>query len=162
MNTAATAAVPGLVARWAHIYSDTKAVEMTVTWVHFAGILLGGGFAVVADRAGLGLSARAPAEPRAVSAAVHRWVIAGLVLIFASGILMMLADLHTYLTSLVFWIKMGLVAALLVNGYGRSRAETAHRDGVIHGRRRLRRTSIISLVLWFVILLASTVLNSAA
>jgi hypothetical protein len=74
---------------------------------------------------------------------------------------MMLADLHTYLASLVFWIKMGLVAALLVNGYGRSRAETAHRDGVAHGRRRLRRTSIISLVLWFVILLVSTVLNSA-
>lgn len=156
------ATAPGLIARWAHIYGDTKSVGMVITWTHFAGILLGGGFAVVADRAGLGLSKKAPAEPKAVSAAVHRWVVAGLVLIFASGILMMLADLHTYFTSLVFWIKMGLVAALLINGYGRSRAETAHRDGAIHGRRRLRRTSIISLVLWFVILLVSTVLNSAA
>lgn len=155
-------AVPHLVARWAHVYSDAKAVGTIVTWTHFAGVLLGGGFAVVADRAGLGLSARAPAEPRAVSAAVHRWVVAGLVLIFASGILMVLADVGTYLTSVVFWIKMALVAALLINGYGRSRAEAAHREGVAQWRRRLRRTSIISLVLWFVILLISTILNSAA
>lgn len=158
----AATAVPSLVARWAHLYSGSKVVSTAVTFLHFAGVLLGGGFAVVADRAGLRVTAGAAIEPKAVSAAVHRWVIGGLAAVFVSGFLIMFSDLHTYTTSVAFWIKMGLVALLLINGYRRVRAEDAVRSGAVNGPRRLRRSSVVSLVLWFTILLASTVLNASA
>jgi len=35
-------------------------------------------------------------------------VVAGLALIFASGLLMMFAELDSFATSVVFWTKMGL------------------------------------------------------
>jgi hypothetical protein len=145
-----------LVARWAQLYSDDRAVSSTVTYVHLAGVLLGGGVAVAADRVALG-KARTVAvlDPR-----VHRWVLAGLGVIVVSGLLMMLADLHTYVTSAVFWVKMGLTLLLLGNGYVRLQAETAVRRGVTAAWNRLRSASIASLVLWFVILLAGTILGS--
>jgi hypothetical protein len=149
--------VTHLVARWAQLYSDDRVVSSTVTYLHLAGVLLGGGVAVAADRAALG-AARAEA---AVDARVHRWVVAGLGVIVVSGILMMLADLHTYLTSAVFWIKMGLTLLLLGNGYVRVQAESAVQRGVAAAWRRLRSTSIASLVLWFIILLAGTVLGTS-
>jgi Family of unknown function (DUF6644) len=146
-----------LVARWAQLYSDDQVVSSTVTYAHLAGVLLGGGVAVAADRSALG----ADRPDAAIDARVHRWVVIGLAIIVASGVLMMLADLHTYLTSAVFWIKMGLTVLLLGNGYLRVRAETAVQRGVAAAWRRLRSTSIASLVLWFLILLAGTVLGTS-
>jgi hypothetical protein len=150
-------------ARWAHLYSDDKAVSATVTYFHLAGIMLGGGVAVVADRSALQLAARTGAVigPPAGGRSVHRWVVAGLGVIVVSGLLMMLADLHTYLTSPVFWVKMGLTLGLLGNGYVRVRAERAIARGTGAAVRWFRRASIASLVLWFVILLAGTLLVSA-
>ncbi len=152
-----------VVARWAHLYNSSKVVSTAVTYVHFAGMLVGGGFAVVADRDAFRLSPQAlAASPEELGnlAAVHVWVICGLAVVFVSGVLMMLADLHTYATSPVFWTKMGLVALLLGNGYGRMRAEAAVRDGTAAAWTWLRRTSVASLILWLSVLLASTILNS--
>ena len=154
----------GLIAWWAHAYNDTKAVGTAVTYLHFAGVLLGGGFAVVADCDALRHS-RAPAEspPALIQPAdVHSWVLAGLAIVFATGLLMMLADLHTYATSAVFWIKMGLIVLLLGNGYGRVRAERAVGRGAAAGWRWLRRTSVASLALWFAVLLVSTILTASS
>lgn len=149
---------------WAHAYNDTKAVGTAVTYLHFAGVLLGGGFAVVADCDVL-RHARGPAAlpPTLVQPAdVHRWVLAGLAIVFATGVLMMLADLHTYATSAVFWTKMGLIVLLLGNGYGRVLAESAARRGAAAGWRWLRHTSVASLALWFAVLLASTMLTASS
>jgi hypothetical protein len=155
--------VSHLVARWAHLYNNSKAVSTTVTFIHFAGVLVGGGFAVVADRDAFRLSPQAlaasPGELRNF-AGVHAWVLGGLAFVFASGFLMMLADLHTYAVSAVFWTKMGLVALLLGNGYGRMRAEAALRGGTAAAWTWLRRTSVASLTLWLAVLLVSTILNS--
>jgi hypothetical protein len=93
---------------------------------------------------------------------IHTWVLAGLGLVLVSGLLMMLADLHTYATSVVFWTKMGLFVLLLGNGYGRIRAEAALRAGAPSGARQLRRTSAVSLALWFAVLLVSTMLNASS
>jgi hypothetical protein len=135
------------IAGWAHLYNDNHAVNTTVTFAHFAGVLVGGGLALSADRAAF--SRRGPGtDPR-----LHRWVVGALGLVFVSGILMMFADLDTYLTSAVFWIKMALVVALLANGYVRVRVEA--RGGVW-----LRRTSALSASLWLLILLAGTMLVS--
>jgi hypothetical protein len=119
-----------------------------VTYVHLAGMLVGGGFAIVADRDAF----RSPAV-RDNFAEVHKWVVGGLVVMFGSGILMMLADVNTYLTSAAFWVKMGLIALLLGNGYARIRTEAAAGPW-------LRRTSAASVVLWLAVLLASTIMNT--
>ena len=157
----ASTAVSQLLARWAHLYGHTS-VSATVTYLHLVGILVGGGVAVAADRASLRLSPATPgwSEELARLASVHRWVVAGLALIFASGLLMMFAELDSFATSVVFWTKMGLIALLLGNGYIRMRAETALRQGLAAGWGRFRRTSVTSLVLWLVILLAGTLLHS--
>ena len=152
-------------ARWAHLYSDRKAVSEAVTFVHLGGVLLAGGLAVSADRATLRL-ARAGALPSATRgwaldeiAGVHRLVLIGLAVIFASGVLQTLADLDTYLASVVFWSKMGLVAALLGNGWIRLRAERAVQGGAEAAWTAYRRTSIASLLLWFALVLLGTILT---
>jgi len=154
-------AVSQLLARWAHLYGHTP-VSASVTYLHLVGILVGGGVAVAADRASLKLSPATPDWSGELGrlASVHRWVVSGLALIFASGVLMMLAKLDGVATSVVFWTKMGLIALLLGNGYIRMRAENALRQGLATGWGRFRRTSVASLVLWLVILLAGTLLHS--
>ena len=154
-------AVSQLLARWAHLYGHTP-VSASVTYLHLVGILVGGGMAVAADRASLKLSPATPDWSGELGrlASVHRWVVSGLALIFASGVLMMLAKLDGVATSVVFWTKMGLIALLLANGYVRMRAEHALRQGRAAGWDRFRRTSVASLVLWLVILLAGTLLHS--
>lgn len=157
------AALKTVLSGWAHLYNNSAAVSVAVTYAHFAGMLVGGGFAVVADRDAFRLSPaslEASLADRANLAQVHRWVLGGLAFVFASGLLMMFADLETYLTSTAFWIKMGLVALLLANGYGRVRAEAALGGGRPAAATWLRRTSATSLVLWLAVLLASTILNA--
>jgi len=154
----------GLIGRWAQFYSDQKMVSAGITYVHLAGILLGGGIAVASDRASMRLDPGSSADvtqqlDRLYQ--VHRLVLIGLGLIVTSGLLMLLADLQTFLPSVLYWTKMGLVALLLGNGYVRLRAERALREGreawVV-----FRRTSAASLVLWFLILLAGTFLTTVS
>jgi len=157
------AGMGALVTRWARVYADHKAVSGGVTYVHLAGILLGGGLAVSADRAALRWAPATGLGPRELQSlgAPHRWVLGGLGLTFVSGVAMLLADLDTYLTSAVFWTKMSLIALLIANGYLKLRAERALAGGRVAAWRQLRSTAIASLVLWFAVLLAGTVLTAA-
>lgn len=159
--TTATA-ISQLVARWAHVYGDNKALSAGMTFVHLSGVLLGGGFAIVTDRASLQLAPANAELPRELARlrTVNTWVIAGLAVTFISGLLMMLADLHTYLPSILFWTKMGLIALLIVNGAVRLRAEHALGAGSTAAWRPFRRTSGVSLVLWFLVLLAGCFLST--
>jgi hypothetical protein len=82
-------------------------------------------------------------------------VITGLVLVVLSGLAMLASDFETFWGSPIFWIKMTLVLILLLNGLGMTRAETMlERDASESspGWAVLRRTSISSLFLWFVIM----------
>src|SRR5512147_1945834 len=102
--------MPHLIALWAHFSRHNVGLSVTLTYLHLGGILLGGGLAIATDRASLRLSpATAPDWPQELTrlASAHRWVLAGLVLIFASGLLMMLTSFETFAVSTVFWIKMG-------------------------------------------------------
>src|SRR5213595_2409623 len=132
----ASTTVSQLLAGWARLYGHTP-VSATVTYLHLVGILVGGGVAVAADRASLRLSPETLPDWRTELdrlAAVHRWVVGGLALIFASGVLMALAQVANFGTSVVFWTKMGLVALLIGNGYARLRTEIALRQGSLaHG-----------------------------
>jgi hypothetical protein len=147
---------------WGAYYSDHTVVRVGVSFCHFAGLMAGGGLAVAADRGTLRL-ARGPAAARAAHLdelhAIHRVVVSGLTLMFASGILMAAADLDTMLASRVYWTKMALVAMLVANGVAMQRAERLARTAPVTGWPRLHRAAITSLVLWFLIVLAGTVLT---
>jgi len=149
---------------WAKFYGTHKAVSIGVTFVHFSGLLLGGGAAVAADRETL----KAAGEAEAVRAdhlhflgTVHGIAVAGLALLFVSGAAMLLSDLETFWDTRVFWIKMGIVALLLLNGLFMQRAERLAALVPARAWPQLKLTSIVSLVLWFAIVLASTVLKSS-
>lgn len=156
--------VPEAIQRFGNWYNDTAGVPTAVTALHLVGLLGAGGLAIAADRAMLGTrtdDAGARATTLATVHATHRFVIGGLVLIASSGVAMALADLETFLASPAFWVKMGLVAALLANGTVMLRAERRAGDDV-RSWGALRTTAAISLALWFALVVAGVVLVNSA
>jgi hypothetical protein len=150
-------ALVDLLKPWADFYGHSKVAATIVTFLHVGPLLIGGGFAVAADRSTL-RALRAPAAQRAGHltelAAVHRWVIGGLVVIVVSGLLLFAADIETFFGSWIYWLKMALVAALLANGLSMTRAETALRADASEqsaGWATLRRSAQLSLFLWVVV-----------
>jgi uncharacterized membrane protein len=93
--------------------------------------------------------------------AVHRWVISGLVIVVASGLLLVTSDIETFWGSWIYWTKMALVVLLLVNGLVMTRIERALETDASDSSpnwRALHRTAISSLALWFAITLAGVAL----
>src|SRR5665647_2354005 len=105
---------------WSSLYGGSKVLISLTRFLHFAGLLLGGGAAVAFDRASI-RAGRSDTEFRAHHLGglrrVHRVVVAGLALIVVSGLMMLASDLETFLAARAFWIKMTLVLILAANGY---------------------------------------------
>jgi hypothetical protein len=143
------------VALWARLYNDSKLVYTTVTFAHIGGIMLGGGCAIAADRMTLRLQTADVIAHQDHLEEIHAVlgpVLIGLAITFLSGLLQLAADLKTFFGSPVFWIKMGLVLVLLLNGALLQRTETALRTGRVppdRGWRIMRGTAWVSLGLWF-------------
>jgi hypothetical protein len=151
-----SAALQHVVVLWAAAYSSSGVLRTLVAFVHIAGLVFGGGAAVAVDRAALieARGGRALRRERVASIQhAHRVVLAGLAAIIVSGVLLFAADVTTYAPSRLFWIKMGLVAALMVNGALLVRAA---REGPTSERQRrlLRRGAAVSLALWLATTLA--------
>lgn len=163
-------ALAHLLAPWQSLYSNSKIVSGAVTFVHLAGLLFGGGYAVAADRATFRAVRAAPEDRGQLLrdlAAVHRPILIGLGTLFLSGLLQLTADIETFATSPIFWTKMGLVLLLVGNGYRLMRTEralSARGDSHIEDQmwRRLHRAAVTSMVLWAAILLAGTMLLSSS
>ncbi len=142
---------------WADFYSHSKLAETIVTFLHVGGLLAGGGLGIAADRTTLRALRRPVAErPHHLHelATVHRWVIGGLTVIILSGLLLLAADIKTFFDSWIFWLKMGLVVLLLINGLMMTRAETGLAGDSGETSKwwgSLRRTAYWSLFLWFAI-----------
>ena len=142
---------------WGDFYSHSKMAETIVTFLHIGGLLMAGGIAIAADRGNL-RALRMPAPERShfvrELTATHRWVIVGLTVVVISGLAMLASDFETFWGSWIYWTKMALVALLLVNGLGLQRAERAIAADASEASPAwgaLRRTSVTSLTLWFVI-----------
>ena len=160
----------GVAVPWQDAYADSAVLPSAVRFAHFAGLLVGGGLALAADRATL-QAWRADAAARArqlqALAATHRLVVGALALLVASGALLLLADVEAIATSPVFWTKATLVLLLLANGFAMTRAEgalhTAADDPAASERlwRRLRGHAAASVALWLLTVLAGAVLTSA-
>jgi uncharacterized membrane protein len=162
-----SSALARLAEPWNTLYSDSKVVASTVVFLHLAPLLIAGGTALAADRATL-RAARGTTEDRARHLVdlgrTHAFVLGGLALSFASGVLLFLSDVDTFLESPLFWIKLGLVGVLLVNGFLMTRTEQA-----LHGQgddgalwSRMKTISVVSLTLWLATTLAGVVLTNFA
>lgn len=155
---------------WADLYNDSTVLQSLVMFAHLGGVLLSGGGAVTTDRSTLAAARRAPEERAHALQGLrtsHRAILLGLGVVIASGILLLAADVETLLGTPVFWVKMGLLAALLVNGVLITRAERplaalAGPEGERRQWVRLRGLSYASLALWFALVLSSTFLVTAA
>jgi hypothetical protein len=153
-----------LAAPWAHLYQDSKLASTAVTFAHIGGLLLGGGFAITADRMTLRSLRKDPDYRQAHLEelhAIHRPVLLGLGVTLVSGLLMLAADLQTFILAPLFWAKLGIVAALLLNGAILRHSETALRKGTARPERFwnwLRRTAWASVGLWFGSVLLGTAL----
>jgi hypothetical protein len=145
---------------WASAYANHSALRTAVEFLHVAGLVGGGGYAFVVDRSTLAVPASAPAQAVQLTTirGAHRVVIAGLAVLFATGLLLFAADLDTFLWSRVFWLKMGLVALLIGNGAIMRMAQKQAERGAPRVWSRLRTTAVVSFLLWFLTILAGTAL----
>ena len=74
------------------------------------------------------------------------------------------ADVETFITSVPFWVKMGLIALLLANGWWLGHNATMMRRRPDRGQRYWRLllvNSVLSLALWLGVTLAGVILTSA-
>ena len=148
---------------WATAYGDSKLLMNGVMFSHIGGFLLAGGLALAADRTvfrAIGADADARRVHLAELNAVHTPVLIGLAVAFLSGILLFLADVETFATAPVFWIKMGFLALLL--GNGAALRKTGHRLATEEVSERawqaLRRSAAASSLLWLVAVLTGVML----
>ena len=153
---------------WASLYGDSPALQTAITFLHLAGIFLGGGFAIATDRETFVAlrAARLSGQIRHLAHihTIHRPVLVGLVMALSSGFLLWASDVQTFARSTVFWVKMVLLGLLLANGYVLARTETALREGEPASPvlwARLRYISAASIALWLGLILAGTVLMSS-
>src|SRR5688500_889134 len=103
---------------WRTLYSDSTLVSTTVLFLHLAALVASAGLAVATDRSVIrtpGADAATLLQRLDEMALSHRTVVFALVLSFVSGVLLLLADIEAFVVMLAFWIKMGLLALLIVN-----------------------------------------------
>ncbi|HXI20028.1 MAG TPA: hypothetical protein VNH46_03035 [Gemmatimonadales bacterium] len=155
-------------APWADFYNASKVAQSTVMFGHFGGIMTAGGLALAADRGTLRAARGEVSEQRRQLrelATVHPVVVGALAVTAVTGLLMFAADLENLAVSGVFWIKMGLVALLLANGWLMLRTERRLGAGQPSDGRdwgRLRVASLASLALWFAVMLAGSILPNVS
>ena len=100
---------------WSSLYSDHSNLSNGITFLHLAGLIVGGGAAVTTDRQILKAWRAGGDRRRAVLddvSAVHVFVVGGLVLTILTCAPMMLADSDTFSGSKLFWTKMAGVGVL--------------------------------------------------
>lgn len=165
---AAPPALVTLLEPWSELYGNSTLLATVIVFGHVAALVFAGGLAVTLDRATLRAS-RGSTELRwrqlKELEAAHRLVLSGIALSAVTGLLLFTADIETYFVSWIFWVKLGLIATLLGNGYLMTRAEarlgstpSAADDA---GWATLRRTAGASMVLWFAIAFAGVALVNA-
>ncbi len=159
--------VAQLVAPWANFYNNSTVAQSAVTFGHFGGMMTAGGLALSADRATLRAGQETEARTRSLAdlATVHPIVVGALAVTAISGLLMFAADLESLVVMKVFWLKMGLVGLLLANGWQMVRTERRLELGDpadARGWRRLRTASVVSLVLWFAVVLVGSILPNVS
>jgi hypothetical protein len=150
-----------LLESWASLYANHAALRTSIEFLHLGGLVAGGGCAITADLATI-TAARDASATRATQLHLlkrtHHIVVAGLVALTSSGLLLFTADVETFWYSRIFWIKMCLMALLVLNGALLMLGERRLTRGDVRAWARLHHTAVVSLVLWFLTTLAGAAL----
>jgi cytochrome bd-type quinol oxidase subunit 2 len=155
------ALVTSVLENWNSFYSNHAVIRTCISFFHIGGLVLGGGCAIAADRMTLRAAKRSTTERSHQLDALrstHRIVLVSLAAVAVSGLLLFAADSDTFLHSRFFWMKMGLVVALMVNGYLLTCAERKVETDAVRGWKWLTVTSTMSVVLWMLTTLAGAAL----
>jgi hypothetical protein len=149
---------------WNSIYSNHAVLRTAVNFVHVGGLMLGGGCAITADLATIEAIREGPigrSSQLHVLKRTHTIVVTGIAALAVSGLLLFAADAETFLYSRIFWLKMGLMAMLLLNGVLMLLAERKVLRGDARAWRRLYTVAVSSLLLWFLTTLAGAALSNS-
>jgi hypothetical protein len=149
------------VTTWAAVFANHSLLRTAVDFVHIGGLVAAAGCALTTDLATIAAARRTPDSREAqlrVLDRTHPIVVGGLAALTVSGLLLLGADVSTFLHSTLFWIKMGLVGLLVINGALMLAAERRARRGVTGSWGRLHALAVGSLVLWTVTTLVGTAL----
>jgi hypothetical protein len=137
---------------WADLYASSRALEASVMFLHLGGMVAAGGLAFTLDRAVFRSARGWPHRDDLARElhASHGAVIVGLIVVFASGIVLTASDPGVFLTSWVYWAKMLTVVLLLGNGWflrqsGERLLADPRNEGAFHA---LRRAAVRSAGLW--------------
>src|ERR1700736_2049797 len=107
-----------LAAPWHHLFGRPRPVEMATVGIHVLSMLVAGGLAIAHDRGSLrasGFTDLIRSHHLEELRAVHRPGVVALAICMASGVALFASDVQTYAFSPTFWIKLSLIALLLVN-----------------------------------------------
>jgi hypothetical protein len=146
---------------WTSFYSNHALLRTMVGFTHVGGLMLGGGCAVAADLATIEAIREGPigrSSQLHVLNRTHTIVVTGLIALVVSGLLLFAADADAFLHSRIFWVKMGLMGTLLINGSAMLIGERSVRRGDTRAWRRLHAVAVSSLLLWFLTTLAGAAL----
>ena len=150
-----------LLESWSSLYANHAALRTGIEFMHIGGLVAGGGCAITADLATI-TAAREGSATRTTQLLLlkrtHRIVVLGLVALALSGVLLFAADVETFVYSRIFWLKMGLMVLLLINGALLLIGERQVKRGEARAWVRLHHTATASLVLWFLTTLAGAAL----
>jgi hypothetical protein len=150
-----------LLESWTSLYANHATLRTGIEFMHIGGLVAGGGCAITADLATI-TAAREGSAARTTQLLMlkrtHRLVVLGLIALVISGLLLFAADVQTFLYSRIFWLKMGLMVLLLINGALLLVGERQVKRGEAHAWARLHHTATASLILWFLTTLAGAAL----
>jgi hypothetical protein len=150
-----------LIESWGSLYANHAALRTGIEFMHVGGLLAGGGCAITADLATISAARERPpagSTELQLLKKTHRLVVLGLVALTISGLLLVAADVETFLYSRIFWLKMGLMVLLLINGALLLVGEGRVKRGEPQAWAQLHYTATASLVLWFLTTLAGAAL----
>lgn len=155
---------------WRRLFAQSPLISTLVLFGHLAGLLAAGGLSVASDRATILLDPTIEADRRRHLGELARLrtpVRLALGIAMGCGALLFFADVEAFAGSPIFWTKMLLVALLLANVAIASRFDSSLARGPATGvspataaRRWQRRrvAAMVSLFLWFVLVLAGSAL----
>ena len=156
-----------LTAPWGDFMKHSKITKVIVIFLHLAAIVVGGGIAIGLDRLSLRLS-RGTGPDRsshlAELARTHNLVIGSLGLSIVSGLALVAAEIDNFPTSWIFWVKMGFIVLLLLNGVRMKSIESrmAAAGPTDADWARLHTVAMSSITLWLVVTFLGVALSKFA